>query len=101
MPNLRKLIEDRFASSVKDRVKLFWTTYRSTCSCCERTRAAIRIDGREAFRMHDFIYCNEITYYPEPLKVQELAERDIVADWQFKSSLWSYSNLAVPDILAS
>lgn len=97
--NLRKAIEDRFADSVKRRVRLFWTSYRKSGG--EMSRAAIVIDGREVLQMHDLIYCWEDTYHPPADRRTELGQRNIYSDWMFKYSLNEYLDLTIEKILHS
>lgn len=101
---VKKLVESRFADSVKGRVSLFFTRYRNNPA--DETRAAIRVDGKEVINMSYCIFerernCKEkIEYGPVVYGSADLDGENIFMA-ESLLALFSYQSLSIKEILSS
>ena len=96
MSNLRKDFLERLAPCVRNRVKVFWTTYPH-----EQERAAFLIDGQEILQVYDHMVYRELHYNPGSLEEQMLAEREIINSSFFIGAVLKFSTLSREQALAS
>ena len=102
---LKKLIEDRMADSVRDRVDLGSTAYRKAHD--QTGRGWLLIDKREVLNMCTITFEIEMYqmggYTAERYEQssKELREKNIFAQWDWHESLFDYLNLSIDDVLCS
>lgn len=100
---VKKLVESRFADSVKGRVSLFFTRYRHN-DCV--SRAAIRVDGKELINMSECIFYRErnrkeeVEYGPILHSYGDLHGENIFIAENLLA-LFAYPGLSVKEILSS